>query len=304
VKVASCQVFSGTIVPRTDEIGLAVRFVNESSEPLRSIVWRAKYAEYTVDFIDDGTFAPSLQIDNYLLTEQGSTHIDLGALASDLIEVYHKIQAANKLEKSSVTLPLYLGGDDPENCSVVRTTTVDGVTWVNPTLVQASLSLAAQMPAPPPHPSPSAAPSGATLPFEIRHCSLSIGGKAYLHVSFRNDASTAADRIVVRAPYRTGAIDFVDQGTYASGIWVDHNVKKALPGADAYFSLDEPAACSVVAVHFTDGSSWQNPATGDAGPLPSPVPNAITLKSKVQWSRSRATPVPTPAPSPATTPAV
>ncbi len=42
VRVISCQVMSGMFVPRQDDVGLVVRFQNDSATTFSSIVWRAK----------------------------------------------------------------------------------------------------------------------------------------------------------------------------------------------------------------------------------------------------------------------
>jgi len=54
------------MVPRKDDVGLLVRFRNDSPSALSSIVWRAKYGKSYVDFVYDGTLnAISKSITSY-----------------------------------------------------------------------------------------------------------------------------------------------------------------------------------------------------------------------------------------------
>jgi hypothetical protein len=301
VGITSCQIISGVGLPLQDEVGLAVRFQNNASEPLRTIVWRAKYARYVVDFVDDGTFSPGTRIDNYLLSEQGSTHLDWWGLAGDLLAIYENTRPVYSTVKSTVTLPPYVGTEDPENCMVLRTTSLSGFVWVNPQLTQSSVPLYAQLPSSAPSPAAVASPAPGAPPVELRNCQMEFAQKAYLHVSFRNDAPGLVDRVVFRVPFGSSAVDFTDQGTYANGVWVNHRVKQTLPNEQRsrqYVSLDDAAACSVVMVHYADGTSWQNPVAPELGPLPSPVPDAIVLKDRVRWSHSRTVPTPMPSQTP------
>jgi hypothetical protein len=308
IRVTSCQVVSGIGLPLTDEIGLIVRFQSNTSEPLREIVWRAKYAKYSVDFSDDGTFSPGVQIDNYLLTEQGSTHLDWFGLANDLLAAVAKAPGTSPVTASSVTFPPYISSEEPENCSVLRTKSASGILWVNPELSQSPVRVVAQMASAATSAVAFATPKPVAMPIEFRHCSLDFEQRAYLHVTFRNTAPGTVDRIVVRTPYASGAIDFTDQGTYASGTWIDHRVKQVLPENERsrqYISLDDPAACSIVTVHFADGSTWTNPAAPELMPMPTPVPNAIVLtdRTRIRWSRSRGIPKVDPTPAATQTPA-
>src|SRR5271154_6784338 len=147
IHVFSCQVLSGALVPQKDEVGLAVRFRNESGA-LRSIVWRAKYGKNDVDFIDDGMFSPDIRIDNYLLSEQGKTRLSLLGLVADTFMLARGAPGDVPLTTTSAVLPSYMGFKDPENCSIVRVTTQNGDTWINPALAQQSLALPARTPAP------------------------------------------------------------------------------------------------------------------------------------------------------------
>src|SRR5471030_2683897 len=98
IHVFSCRAMSGSFMPQKDDVGLAVRFRNDSDVALRSIMWRAKYGKGTVDFIDDGIFTHDVRIDNRVLAEQGSSHFDWGGLALDALFV-----AARALPGASLT---------------------------------------------------------------------------------------------------------------------------------------------------------------------------------------------------------
>ncbi|MGA7745906.1 MAG: hypothetical protein WCA52_02720 [Candidatus Aquilonibacter sp.] len=310
VHVFSCQVISGTpYVPRTDDIGLVVRFKNESADDLASIVWRSTYGTFPVGFIDDGTFSPGVQIDNDLLFERGSTHFNWGAALGDAAAALAHTMPAQSLAASNMVLPQYFGTEDPGNCAIVRVTYSSGQIWENPELPQ----LLTPPPSPsatPPSPAPSPPPDPAVEPVTLGRCILNIDGKAYLQVTFRNESTKPADRIVVRADYESSALDFTDQGTFSQDSLISHTIKISPPdelSTRTYLGFNDPARCAVVSVHYTDGTSWQNsaiPAT--PGPLPTAIPSAIVLRTSVmKWTQrhSRPTPIPSGSPLPPATPA-
>jgi len=135
--VFSCQTMSGPVMPRTDDIGLLVRFRNDSSQAIREIVWRAKYGPTSFDVRDDGTFTPGTRIDNFDLVEQGSSHLDfLKTTVAALLLAGHVPSYPDKLMKSTIALPNYLSTADPDNCSIVRVNFADGTSWLNPDLDQ------------------------------------------------------------------------------------------------------------------------------------------------------------------------
>jgi len=114
--IYSCQVVSGgAILPKSDEIGLAVRFENDSPQVLSSIVWRANYGTHPVDFIDDGTFSPSVRIDNYLLFERGSSRFNWLGAVGDLVGLAVGVDMRQPLTITNLSFPTYAGTENPEN---------------------------------------------------------------------------------------------------------------------------------------------------------------------------------------------
>ena len=306
IHVFSCQVMSGPLMPRKDDVGLAVRFRNDTADALNSIVWRAKYGNGTVDFVDDGMFSHDIRIDNFVLAEQGSSHLNWVGVAADVLLLTGHPAGAGSLTKSNLALPEYMSTADPENCSVARATFNSGETWVNPELVQQSAMLTAPTPLPARIVTPNMTQTDSLEPMQFSHCTLMVQVKSELEVVFRNASTQVADRFVIRASYGKSGIDFVDEGTFAPGALVKHLLKKPLSDEledQAYTSLDDPRDCVAVSAHFADGSTWQNPSvSATPGPLPTAVPDAIILTSThLHWAHRHgfATPVPTPSEAPA-----
>ncbi len=298
--VISCQVGSGFLVPRPDDVGLWVRFRNDGTTPLSSIVWRVKYGKSAVDVFDDGLFSPGVRIDNYALAEQGSTHINLTAAALTL-------GALNvPLTKSNLALPPYLSTADPENCAILRATYANGDVWTNPQLDQTTTMLGI----PTPIPTPTAQPSDETKrePIQISHCTLIAAVESRLELVFQNASPATVDRIVVRGAYGSSGIDFADAGSFSPSALVHHWLKHAKIDdlrQQVYWSFDDPANCTVVSVHAKDGSTWQNPAVSESpGPLPTTVPDVMWVIPKTWQRHASPSPVPAAELTPAAVPTV
>lgn len=319
IHVFSCQTLSGAYTPYTNQVGLAVRFRNESSQALRSIVWRAKYGSGSLDFIDDGTFSPGVQIDNYPLFEVGRTQFNWAGALGDTVALLVGVPANSPLETTKIVLPTLIGTEDPENCTIVRTISESGTLWLNPAIPQQPPALPAEVVAaastPSPKPSlgaparPTAAPTAAPTPsaegsaLALFVCQLNIGGGANLWVGFQNLADRVATRVVIRAPYDGSAFDFADAGHFSKGATIDHTLHTAVPGSIAtrtYVSDGNPRDCQVVSVTYTDGTSWKNPDAGTTPPpAPTPIPNALELRSATfRWGSPHFLPTPLPATSP------
>lgn len=286
IHVVSCQVVSGLLVPRANEIGLAVRFRNTGMNDLSTIVWRAKYGTGWIDFTGDGTYSPSTRIDNYLVYESGTAHFNWGAAA---IAVAARDPFAYKGPVTPVQFAPYASTSDPSNCQVVRTVTENGAVWNNPALDSDHVHL----PSPPPARS-------RTGPVTFTHCRLNTKGGPHLEVTFYNDEMhKTAKRITIRAQIAGGAVDFSDAGTFSPSIPIEHNLRAAIPAPlPFYVTFDNPDLCRAEAVQYTDGSAWSDPQLAPPLPPPSPVPNAIDLlrATLVTWAHSH--PEPTPLPSP------
>ena len=308
--VISCQVVSGAFLPQADEVGLAVRFENDSPSALTSIVWRAKYANGYVDFIDDGTFSPGVRIDNYVLSEQGTSRVNWGGVAATLMAIaFHAPSASSTARITSTTLPPYAGTEQPENCSIVRTNAETGEMWNNSTIPAQLLAITAQ-----PHAFRSvaapiaSAPATPSEPIHLQQCTLQVlNGQPHLEVVYRNTVESVADQVTFRASYGSSGVDFSDQGKFSKGASITHDLRRDLPSGMSphmYFSLNDPAGCAVVNVHYTDGTKWQNPSVAAlADPLPTAVPDAIDLWNTrgIHWSGLRGVPTPSPTPAAAAT---
>jgi hypothetical protein len=194
--------------------------------------------------------------------------------------------------KSTVALPVYMSTADPANCSVVRVIGEDGSTWLNPDLDQELHTVAI---------SALARPPVKVGPIEVTHCVLLIQDAPTLNITFRNTGTAALDRLVIRAAYGTGSIDFVDRGTFAAGAVVKHVLKG--PRRDElrhqlYATLDDPTGCTVVSARDADGTAWENPAVAaTSAPLPTPNPEAPGFSYfKVHWAQRHVYPSPTTSP--------
>jgi hypothetical protein len=302
IHVFSCQVMSGSLVPRKDDVGLAVRFRNDGPDTLSSIVWRAKYGEGTVDFIDDGTFSRDIRIDNFVLAEQGSSHFNWGGLALNALALVGRGVPTASMTTTNLVLPQYVSTSDPENCSILRATFEGGETWVNPELGQRTTMLTARTPVPVPSSTAVVAQTDALEPFQFSHCSLIVQLRSIAEVAFRNVSTRVADRVVIRARFGKSGIDFVDQGTFAPDALIKHSLKKP-PSDDlrelSYYSLDDPRDCAVVSAHFADGSQWLNPSIdATPGPPPTAPPDGMRFGTVwIRWAPRHGFPTPLPSPS-------
>ena len=303
IHVSSCQVLSGApiLVPRSDDIGVAVRFTYRGAEPLAEIVWRVSYAATKIDVIDDGKFSSDVRIDSFALAEQGSQRANYGTVALNAAMLATGHFAGANMLRSTLTMPLYASLPNPENCAVVRAVYASGAVWVNPDLDQQPALLPQRTPVPAAVRVPLAKMDG---PVEITHCWVDIEGISELNVTFRTTPDAVADRIVFRAAYGSSAIEFADTDTadLENDVYLKHRLRG--PRADpkvrqSYVSLDDPHDCAVVSVHYTDGTAWQNPALAAApDPLPTPVPDAMALTLGIRrWSPRHGFPTPLPVPS-------
>lgn len=262
VHVASCRVQSGETHLGTHdfEATLLVRFENTSSEDLKRIVWRAKYADQWLTFVDDGTFSATQQIDQLLLLHH-----------------HHRsgIWAGNR-----ILFQDYTSTNEPENCQVAETTSQSGKIW------------STSDPAPPPFvlpttPPKSAEPVPATLenplhqPVGVFTCMASMPGDKHINllVRFGDLAAQEIEDIIFRVPYGSGAFDFDAGGSFAPGISITKRLDAIVPAVHALGdiqTLERPNSCAVVKARFADGTTWQNSALPAVPPpYPTPPPNAI-----------------------------
>ena len=156
--------------------------------------------------------------------------------------------------------------------------------------------------APTPVPSPTARPTdrGLLEPVQVTHCVVRTEPKPGLEITFKHVSELVADRIVFRAAYGLGGIDFEDAGTFEPGSSVHHRLKGAkidVPRQLYYYSLDDAADCTVVSVHAKDGSLWRNPRVETS---PAPFPSYILDGMWTFPSNKQRHGFPTPVPSPQT----
>lgn len=295
LSITSCQVMSGSIVPQRNEVGLAIRFTNTSADPLTSIVVRAKYGAGWIDFEDDGSFAPHVRIDNFLAYEAGTSKINWVAAAAAVLARAPLIPG----RITSLHFDDYIGLADPQNCTVMRTVSERGGVYTNSHWPKPH----ALLPTPGPDPRSTefpAVPRPVRLPVDFAHCRLILQGvmltNPSLTVAFRNNERREAKRIVFRASYGTGAIDFTDAGAFAPGIIVRHQLKTrgdASTETRTFTSFDDPAVCDVVRVEYADGAVWTNAQLPAAAPSSTPVPDAIRIAhQKLMWSLTPGDPKP------------
>lgn len=319
IHVFSCQVMSQpdifpALVPKSDEIGLAVRFQNESAQNLSEIVFRTPYEASDVDFIDDGTFARGIRIDSYVLFEAGNSKTNWWGIVGDLamLGLSRGGDAPFPTENVNVALPPYLSSEDPQNCTVVRTIASDGTLWENPAASQTPQIL--ELPAPTlarkrGHPSPSPSPtpvSDPSRPVVLSSCSLLVYRGEFLTVHFTNQSNETLNELVVRAPYGSGALDFVDRGSFAPRVEITHHLRlKALDALHGRFLEQDATAehCAVVRATFAGGTTWQNPVVAAEAAVPTPIPDQLVVRLlSVRWTSRHAYPTPIPRASPTATP--
>lgn len=304
IHIVSCQVASGiSSVPQANEIGLAVRFINESPDELKEIVWRAKYGNGYFDFRDDGQFTPGIRIDNFVLFDLGKAHFNPGLIGFILSGQYKS--AANDPPRALTQLSFqpYIGFNEPNNCAIIGTTrSSDEATWTDATVPKDHY----QLPTPGPSPKATLAPAGLTKPndpLDISHCALSlypVSRGAYLEVGYRNrDATRAVKQIVFRASYGLGTVDFTDVGTFSPDTYIWHQLRQDPGFSDRHFvGFDDPGACGVVSVDYVDGTNWVNTTISPAVTPPPQLPDGIDISMVRRWVNGLAFPAPTPSPSP------
>ncbi len=299
IHITSCKVLSGpTLIPQANEIGLAVRFKNETQDTFSKILWRAKYGDGYVDFYDAGTFSPNVRIDNFILFDLGKAHVNiLGALLAP--------RGASTPIDSQFHFPEYASLPYPQNCTIVKTETTDGKIWKNASLPQAHYLL--------PSPFPSAAATlapGETQPkgpVDVAHCHVLFPwtrDTAQFDIGFRSIApGKMASSVTFDVLDGAGILQVTDAGEFQDGMYVRHGKLKApipegLQGI-SYFSFDDPSKCVPVRVSYTDGTTWNNPSAPSPAPAPTKMTNVLDRGLSlwaVRWQNGLALPAPSPSP--------
>lgn len=261
ISIFSCVIGANA----ANHLGVRVRFRNDSPENLTAIVWRAHIGNSWGDLRDEGAFASGATFTRTIV----SRFVDATA--------YYR--------------------DDVGNCSVVETESASGTRWSVPGF---DASVGAFAPTPRPSdavPVPASIDNPTNDPIGIVSCAVGIragrphafgtkDGNAILAVRFRNLSAQTIDRVVFRAPYLGGGIDFVYNGSFAPEVLISsdtHVFGTDFPGgrlmrnlpvetpADYSSPGDDPSNCITVTVHYVGGETWQNPS---AGPTEPPLPTA------------------------------
>jgi hypothetical protein len=260
------QVLSCVVASDQHRAEMEIAFRNDSSEELTSIVWRARYGSGWIDFTDRG-----------------------GALPGSVVK--HRLRDEARVSRAAIDESYYSSGR--ENCSAVESRAKSGATWRD----ASAPSEAARIPA---READDAAPIPATIdnplrdPIGIIGCKLIVAagrphgigrktGAGVLWIRFRNLSAKPIDRLVIRAAYESGAVDFIFGGTFAPNVLVSsdqyvfgkkmNRLMRDLSVATPtdYTSLDEPGNCTIVGARYGDGTLWQNPTVSPTEPpLPAP----------------------------------
>jgi hypothetical protein len=225
---------------------MQVRFMNESAQTLKRIVWRSQTPTGTIDIADTGTFSPG-------------------------VSIYRHPIYKGKAWKVSRNAFQMMG---PGLCTVIQTEGADGAIWKATGIAPAAIDI-------PPSPPDSATPVPPAFdnpehnPIGIISCRFSLyWGRSHGTVRFRNLSPRPIDSITFRGLFGEAGIDVVKQGMFSTGAFVNSGdmIRRDLPANayQEYESLDSPTSCVAVSAHYVDGSVWQNPSVSPTEP-PFPV---------------------------------
>lgn len=234
-----------------------VTFTNTSPKIINSIVLRAQTPAGTIDFSAAGVFSPGVAVER-------------------------RLQYRGSHFRAVRRVSLEVSG--PAVCSVIEASFADGTSWKSPDRTPASIDI----PTPPNDPSvtvPASYDNPAHNPIGIVSCQFTeftrylwAQGRAYGYVRFRNLSPKPIDAVVIRAFFGPAGIDFANKGAFAPNvdIRVARMERRDLPpnAFSEYETLDAPTSCVAVSVHYSDGTTWQNPsvsATEPAFPVTAPA---------------------------------
>lgn len=273
--------------------GLLVSFKNDGSQIYKRIVWRARYGNGWIDFNDVGTFSPGIPILNGL-------YVPNSTLAGPM------------------PFSEYQNSGEAGDCEAVLTESSDGTVWAakdfsdqpysipEPLMNQENvptipgshiffdmLGLRWQDGSMPPAPSQpwQAATTADAPPVKISSCLVGshkdLGGNngglinAALLVTFTSSAPQTYKRIVWRARYGNGWIDFNDAGTFSPGVQIVNTLEIENSGTrnapefqfTEYQNKGEATDCSIVLAQAADGTVWSQLSPSDP-PYVMPYPFA------------------------------
>jgi hypothetical protein len=101
----------------------------------------------------------------------------------------------------------------------------------------------------------------------------SVNGKGYnfFNITFTNTAKVTASKIVFQIEFETSRYVVGDAGSFAPGNQVTHHLRDHGTDVQPFERAggSGPTVCSVLAVTFSDGTSWKPPVA--AVPSPSPM---------------------------------
>jgi hypothetical protein len=247
IRVTSCHVnVAGHGDSTTVASQMLVRFVNTSSQTLRSVTWRASTQAGTIDFRDTGTFSPGVNI--YRRPVYMGTN-------------FHRPPLRDRR--------LSLEATGPGTCEPIKTVAADGAVWH--AAVSAPQILVPNVPSDGAASVPATFDNASHDPIGIVSCQFAIvRGRAFGHVHFRNLSKNIITSVRFRAFYGPAGLNFDKDGTFSPGVLIDSGTmsRRDLPqnAFDEYVTLEAPQSCTTVSATYQDGTVWQNPAVSPTEP--------------------------------------
>jgi hypothetical protein len=116
---------------------------------------------------------------------------------------------------------------------------------------------------------PNAGRGPAAPPVQIESCSLQLQGSelaaktGQVEVQFTNEGAVEADLIRFRFDWGSDSTAYVrDVGKFSPGITITHRFRQSAGEFVSPVLAKPKIACSIEAIHFSDGTVWNNPIAG------------------------------------------
>lgn len=255
--------------------GLLVTFKSHASQTFKRLVWRARYGNGWIDFNDKGTFSPEAEITNGLW-------------------IRNRAFAGPPLPFEE-----YENGDVASECTLVLAESKDGTVWTK----RAPTDPAFYIPTPFQGENIASKPAfHRTInwqdgtqpgfqglqpldypPIQVESCA--VGARynipsgehnlnALLIVRFRVTGPEKYGRIIWRARFGNGWVDFDDRGEFSPNISIENAlyIRGPLSGLRPYLNNGSPADCAVMYAETKDLKKWNRiPPNTDLTYLPDPL---------------------------------